>query len=159
MALALDSDEVKAASLLWAKADRTVKRRMRAEIKPLIVRLRADIADGAKSGQDRQVARTARIGPTRDGWSVIVGRSNRRLAGGATIRELTRVQEFGGNRNYRLRYRGKRGSTTFPVQRHTQRMIPWSQRKGRMVYPAVGKHGAQIVTGWVRAIVDGYSDG
>ena len=156
MALALDSDEVKAASLIWAKADRDTRKRMRAEIRPLIVRLRGDIASAGKSAQDRRIARTARIGTTRDGWSVIVGRSNRRLPGGATVRELTRVQEFGGNREYRLRYPTRRGSTRYPTTRHTQRMIPWHQPKGRLVYPAVGKHGAQIVTGWVRAIVEGY---
>jgi hypothetical protein len=160
MALALDFQPVNDAADLFRRADRDLQKRMRqAANREITPWLASAIRRNGKSAVDRKLAGSARV---RTGQNPAVVVPGRKLSGGATAAsaDIVRVYEFGGNRNARERYTGRspRG-TAYRVERHTQRMIPWSNKQGRFIYPAVADAAPMLVGAWVGLIGEMYTDG
>jgi len=160
MALTLDFQPVLDAADLFRRADKDLQKRMRQtanrEIAPWLA---SAIRRNGRSEVDRRIASSARV---RSGQNPAVVIPGRKLSGGATAAsaDIVRVYEFGGNRNARTRYTGRSPKgRSYQVQRRTQRMIPWSDKSGRFIYPAVADAAPMLVGAWVGLIGEMYTEG
>ncbi len=160
MALTLDFQPVMDAADLFRRADKDLQKRMRQTVNREVAPwLASAVRRNGKGAVDRKIASSARV---RTGSNPAVVVAGRKLSAAATAAsaDVVRVYEFGGNREYKGRYTGRspRGRA-YPVARRTQRMIPWGNRQGRFIYPAVADAAPMLVGAWVGLIGEMYTDG
>lgn len=110
--------------------------------------LRWEVTQRALSGPASRIAASTAV----VGDAVTMGEGVS-FSGGATGADLARPMEFGGFGEAVTTYTGRRGSTSYPVTRHTQRQLPIPHTsKGKMFYPALAEFTPRLVAGWVYTI-------
>jgi hypothetical protein len=149
---AAEVEQMKAFSLLVRTLPDESKRVLRTEgkrlVEPLVSRVRRNLT-AVRAG--RYIAPTVRVG-SKAGWPTIrIGNSG--LAGA-----LFYGTEFGSNHATKRTYTSRRGTTLYPVTRHTTRQFPQPHTPpgpsaGRYFYPALRAESARITEQYGQAVL------
>jgi len=150
-------DEVKAAALLFARADKTTQAAIRKETAKFAPELRKAAMRHATDPVSRKVAASGKTTVTAKGMRAVFGASG--THGKARLSELAGPWEFGGNRQRKETYMSRRKGRSMKVTRRTQMQIPPKTPDGRFLYPAVADVTPELVGRWVRAVAQAVTDG
>lgn len=136
--------------------DRDLKKELRGRVRTVgLVEWRGALAREASTTLERRVlVDTARINVSDQNVRIRSAAGKRRVtSGGLSPVEYGRAVEFGANRQKVTTYRSSRGSTRFPVTRHTARQMRPRKRSGYVFFPAAAEMTPRLLALWVQTTV------
>jgi hypothetical protein len=148
------SRELQALILSVRQADKDVQKEIRQRTKPMIqAEWKKALAENAMTRVESiALVDSARVAVSNQNVKLKSGGLARKLSGGARVFEISKQAEFGAALKT-IRYQGRRGSKSFPVERTAGGQFRYENKKGYVVYPAAAEIIPRLASLWVQTAV------
>jgi hypothetical protein len=149
------SDELKAVVLALKGMDGTLRKRIYAETRSKIVPEWTEaLATRANTSLENKVLLTgARVQLAPERVTLIAGRGNKKLSGGATISQLTAAVEFGAERRTQSIAARSRKGTAYNYKRRVNTQFKGRRRQGYVAYYVAAEMAPRFASLWVQTSV------